>query len=94
MPSPIVTSDWQYAGFASQETVEQRLAMAVLHDAEVRRAAVEDGSGQGRYHRLAPNYITDLQKTIEGYRSENRMAEFIAARKRNARRPSGFRPRF
>lgn len=90
----VITSEWQYAAFASQETVEARLAMATLHEAEVRKAAVEQGTGHGRYTRLPMNYLTDLTKLVETYRAEIRLATVMAASSVARQTPVNLRPRF
>lgn len=60
----INTSNWKFADWRSQKTAALRLAMARLHDGEVRQAAAEVGTGKARYQRLQPGYLEALSKEI------------------------------
>ena len=88
-----ITSDWQYADFRSKDTVALRLAAANLHDAGGPKAALEEGSGDGRYYRLPANYLNDLAKIIKQYEAEISSAAASPAAA-NSRGPVCLRPRF
>ena len=88
---PAITSAWGYADFRTKPTVAEQLEAARLHDSEVRNAALETGSGEGKYTRLAPNYLKELNEIIQQLETKLATTGSVNAR---SRQPTNLRPRF
>lgn len=95
MATSMVTADWVYAGFEEAETLSERIEQCAKHLTEVRRAAMEQGTGKGRYNRLPANYVPDLQKRLEAMRTQlSEQTAAAAAVAATCGRPVSLRPRF